>query len=273
MSHQHSAQQAVAATTPPLLTSLDALVDRLNAASGHCPNPQLEAQEQRGGHVHPPPIRVLLVGTNEGVGLTRSYGSSPAVSSTYLSEEVLSSVESAWATLPSSCPPHQVLSAAVASTSGGDSCTGGVVVPPHPLLSPLGMGGSVRTATAFYDNCILVHVHMSPLVVTIITMPNANIGSIKSTALPILSELLEPVRKSVLQSRSAAALASGVAPGGGQQSAGVGGAQIQMQQHTGMMQQQQMVGGGGPGIMYTDGGDGMMMGGNAGSDLDYFHGR
>merc|ERR1740139_586826 len=230
MSQQQRNNQQQQYESPPsrtllpseLLKAVDQLVDRLNASSGY-------------DIIKPttsPPIYALLIGTNEGVPLSRSYGStsdasaassftslstppvhasSPSQSQSIplpMSEEILSSVETAWATLPSSSPPHVM---AAASATAEQQTTDDVPIhrqPPHPLLRHLGMGDEVRTATAFYENCTLIHVHMAPLVVTILTSPNANIGSIKTIALPILKNILEPVKSAILASRRAAAAAA-----------------------------------------------------------------
>lgn len=178
---------------PALLTALDRLVDRLN---GDTYGSSAANSGGQGGM-----IRALLVGTNEGVGLSRSFGSA----STSLSEEVISSIETMYATLPSSTPPHVMAAAAAVSSSEEDDSH---QQPPHPLLSPLSLGDYVKTVTAFYDNCTLVHLHMPPLVVTFLAHPNANIGAIRSTALPLLQKLLEPVRRAILVSRREAATAA-----------------------------------------------------------------
>ena len=150
LQHNHLQHQRVQGgiLPPALLTALDRLVDRLNGENYDTKESSLRQQPQG-------MIRVLLVGTNEGVGLSRSFGSA----STSLSEEVISSIETMYATLPSSTPPH-VMAAAAASSSENFS------QPPHPLLSPLALGDQVKTVTAFYENCTLVHLHMTPLVRT-----------------------------------------------------------------------------------------------------------
>lgn len=216
--HQQQHHQISSSPTllpPALLKAVDQLVDRLNASSGYDilkPNTT-------------PPIYALLIGTNEGVSLSRSFGSSSAVapSSTLsstppahpsspsrqnsISEEILSSVETTWSTLPSASPPHIMMAAAASAADGDQQTADDIPVhqqPPHPLLRHLGMGDEVRTATAFYDNCTLIHVHMAPLVVTILTSPNANIGSIKSIAIPLLKALLEPVKSAITSRRAVA---------------------------------------------------------------------
>ena len=236
------------------LNALDYLVDRLNAASGHLPTTSIPSQQQTNGSgtssaatlpidnsttndtTKPLPIRALLVGTNEGVGLSRSLGSAHTATqlqnphdanfshSGSMSEEVLSSIETVWATIVSAVPPH-VMAASAAGTaaavaaekdankgmkgeekkSDGEDSIPPHVQPPHPLLSPLGMGDHIRTVTATYDNCTLVHVHMAPLVVTFVTLPEANLGAIRSVALPLLKVLLEPVRRALVRSRGSGA--------------------------------------------------------------------
>ncbi|KAL7469279.1 hypothetical protein ACHAXS_009540 [Conticribra weissflogii] len=193
-------------------------------------------------NIKPPPILALLVGTNEGVGLSRSLGTAHTARaatdpanfsfSGTMNEEVLSSVETVWATLVSAAPPHVMAAAARAGAGqeGGDSAQPPMpsqrtdvapsnddapphVQPPHPLLAPLRLGSCIRTVTASYENCTLVHVHMSPLVVTLVTTPEANVGAIKSMALPILKVLLEPVRRCLVRSRGGGD-AAGVGMGG-----------------------------------------------------------
>ena len=278
------------------LNALDYLVDRLNAASGHLPTTSLP-QQQTGGTssssaatslpidnsttndntTKPLPIRALLVGTNEGVGLSRSLGSAHTATqlqnphdvnfshSGSMSEEVLSSIETVWATIVSAVPPH-VMAASAAGTAAvvaaekeankgmkgeekksdndGEDSIPPHVQPPHPLLSPLGMGDHIRTVTATYDNCTLVHVHMAPLVVTFVTLPEANLGAIRSVALPLLKVLLEPVRRALVRSRGSGANVNPptIATGNGgatNQVIGSTGQTLSMEQQA-LLQQQQL---------------------------------
>lgn len=145
---QRSLQQQYHRSSPILdqriATSLDELVDRLN-------NPDYN-------------IFALLVGSADGVGLIRSFGSSESKN---LSEEIISGVESVWATLPSGSGHH---------------------------LRPLRMGNNVKMVTAFYDNCTLVHSYLSPLVITFLATPDANVGAIHAM-IPDTHKLLEPARQ------------------------------------------------------------------------------
>jgi len=275
------------------LNALDYLVDRLNAASGHLPTTSsIPSQQQQTGtsssaatlpidnsatNTKPLPIRALLVGTNEGVGLSRSLGSAHTATqlqnphdenfshSGSMSEEVLSSIETVWATIVSAVPPH-VMAASAAGTAAavaaekeankgikgeekksdndGEDSIPPHVQPPHPLLSPLGMGDHIRTVTATYDNCTLVHVHMAPLVVTFVTLPEANLGAIRSVALPLLKVLLEPVRRALVRSRgSGANVNPTTAVGNGgttNQVIGSTGQTLSMEQQALFQQQQQL---------------------------------
>ncbi|KAK1747161.1 hypothetical protein QTG54_002505, partial [Skeletonema marinoi] len=124
-----------------------------------------------------------LVGTNEGVGLSRSLGSAHTASqlrsnnishSGSMSEEVLSSIETVWATLVSAAPPHVMAATAAAAAAAANSAANGGggsmeeekkedsapthIQPPHPLLSPLQLGDTIKTVTATYDNCTLIHI-------------------------------------------------------------------------------------------------------------------
>ena len=274
MSSQEQAQQQQAnrgILPSETLNALDYIVDRLNASSGRLPaststtskdgtstSTPSEPSNSTTSSTHteitkPLPIRALLVGTNEGVGLSRSLGSAHTASqmasasqndpnfshSGSMSEEVLSSIETVWATLVSAAPPHVMAASAAgaanaaanAAASEGSSGIGSKtneekkseddddtipphVQPPHPLLSPLQMGDHIKTVTATYDNCTLMHVHMAPLVVTFVTLPEANIGAIRSVALPLLRVLLEPVRRALVRSRGVGAANNANALGG-----------------------------------------------------------
>jgi|EP01083_Nonionella_stella_P016640 hypothetical protein len=163
------------------LKSLDGLVDRLNSSSFNSSQINTLA---------------LLVGTNEGIPLSRSYGTHNSAQQTAISDEVLSSIETIWATLPSSTPPHVKIDQ-----------------PPHPLLSHLGLGDQVHTTMAFYEHWTLVHMHFTPAVVTILASTTANIGALKSTALPFLKELLKPVRKALVDIRTEAMNGNGAGVG------------------------------------------------------------
>jgi hypothetical protein len=146
-----------------ILASLDSLIDRLNSTR---PPSQ-------------PSVVAILVGTTDGIGLARCYGTATD-SSSKLSEEILSSVETVWSTLPSN-----------ASQGAGN------------LLRPLQMG-SIQSSVAFYDddtvNITMVHLHLFPLMVTILANgaggggSPANIGAIRSNFEGIRS-VLEPLRR------------------------------------------------------------------------------
>merc|ERR1712071_476490 len=116
-------------------------------------------------------ILALLIGTSDGAGLYRTNGSMNSNSPTsHLSEEIISGIESVWASLPSGTGHH---------------------------LRPLGLGNDVKTVTAFYENCTLLHAYMSPLVVTILATTDANIGVIRAI-FPNLFELLESTRQTLI---------------------------------------------------------------------------
>ena len=289
---QQQHQQANRGILPSeTLNALDYLVDRLNAASGHLPSTALisstttnnpsstDNNDNTSTNENNPsrslPIRALLVGTNEGVGLSRSLGSAHTATqlqnpndpnfshSGSMSEEVLSSIETVWATIVSAVPPHVMAAsaagaaaataAAAAEASSSSSSNGNNnksneekkaeekedTVPPHiqpahPLLSPLGMGDHIRTVTATYDNCTLMHIHMAPLVVTFVTLPEANLGAIRS-ALPSLKILLEPVRRALVRSRGGGVNAP---PIGASSNGGNGGMTLEQQQQAALVQQQ-----------------------------------
>lgn len=240
--HQQLSQAVPpSALPPPLPSSLDHLVDRLNASSGHSPASTGNGSSSSSAADKPAPIRAILVGTNEGAPLHRSFGSSYSTRNRPhgLSEEILGSVESLWSTLPSSAPPHvmaaaQAADAAASAAAGvldtvsGSGPDGRTVVndaqPPHPLLTPLGMGDDIRCVTVFYETLTLLHVHMSPLVVTLLCAPSANIGAVRTVALPLLEEMLNPVRKAILISRRETL--TGLTAGGGGGGGGAGGAAI-----------------------------------------------
>ena len=55
--------------------------------------------------------------------------------------------------------------------------------------------------TACYDHVTLIHLHLAPLVVTLIGDPSVNLGFVRQVALPKLKVLLEPVRRALVRSR------------------------------------------------------------------------
>jgi hypothetical protein len=87
------------------------------------------------------------------------------------------------------------------------------------------MGDVVKIVTACYDNVTLMHVHLPPLVVTLLAGPEVNLGAVREMAVPKLKVLLEPVRRALVRSRG----------GEGKQIM----QQQQQQQQIMMMQQQQ----------------------------------
>ncbi len=210
-----------------ILEKLDQLIDRLNASSGYShtntnngdnttsysrntdKNSSSSRNKSMNNNMPPPPVRIICIGTNEGIPLSRSYGTSPY--SNTLSEEMLSSLETVWTTTPSSVSP-QVMTSSIAlqkqreqqqQDSNNNEKTSTVSYqPPHPLLHHIGMGSTVKSTTIYYENCIFIQLHFAPLVITIISSPyGTNVGYIKSFAFPVLKELLEPIRALVLEQR------------------------------------------------------------------------
>mmetsp|Transcript_27440 Transcript_27440/g.60397 ORF Transcript_27440/g.60397 Transcript_27440/m.60397 type:complete len:159 (+) Transcript_27440:213-689(+) len=112
-------------------------------------------------------IRVILLSTAEGVPLGRVYSSADRASP--LDEEVLSNIESTWA--PASKQ--------------------------FPLLH---MGKEVKVVTAIYDNRTIFHIYQAPVVVTLLVGMNANLGAVRSTAIPLLKQVLEPLCSTLLNS-------------------------------------------------------------------------
>lgn len=175
---------------PNIMSSLDELIDRINQGSSSSNFP----------------IISLLVGTNEGIPLSRSYGTTYHPLQSNISDEVLSSIETVWATLPSATPPHVKNALYLRNNSNGDEGKSAAMEkdgiqlknlePPHPLLSSLGLGDQVKTTMAFYDHVTLIHIHLAPIVVTILASPDptTNIGAIKSVAVPFLNDLLTPAK-------------------------------------------------------------------------------
>lgn len=205
----------------PILEKLDDLIDRLNLSSGYSLPKNSRANGNSGGGavsdkagdkiMGTPPVRIICIGTNEGIPLSRSYGTSQYSSN--LSEEMLCSLETIWNTTPSSVTP-QVMTSSIAhqrqreqqsnntTQPSKTSSNSSSYQPPHPLLHHIGMGPVLKSTTIYYENCIFIQLHVAPLVVTIITSPQfTNVGYIKSFAFPILKELLEPIRSLVLQQR------------------------------------------------------------------------
>jgi hypothetical protein len=257
MKQQHQQHPTNRGILPPeTLNALDLLVDRLNASSGRLPTATANNINSNTSPPPPLPIRALLVGTNEGVGLSRSLGtmmmamenttrtdgtadnsqSNNNSISNNMNEDILGRIETVWATLVSAVPPH-IMAAATTAANNASSSNNEVAPTPahykqpsHPLLSPLLLGDTVRTVTATYTNCNVIHVHMAPLVITIITLPTANLGAVRNVAIPMLKVILEPVRRIIVRSRwqNNATVAAGNSG-------------VQQQQHMQQQQQQQNV--------------------------------
>lgn len=109
-------------------------------------------------------IKVVLLSTSEGVSLGRLCLSDD------WADEMLANLESTWA------PPGKQL----------------------PLLQQ----GDARSITAYYDHLTLVHVYLTPVVVTLLLDPGCNMGAIKATAIPLFKEILEPLCQTLLTSLS-----------------------------------------------------------------------
>lgn len=109
-------------------------------------------------------IRVILLSTSEGVPLGRIVGEGG------LEETTLTSLESTWA--------------------------------PAPKQLALLHRGRIATVTAMYETTTLLHVYVTPVVVTIVLEPLSNVGGVKSTALPLLKEILSPLCQTLLSSLS-----------------------------------------------------------------------
>jgi hypothetical protein len=109
-------------------------------------------------------IQVVLLSTSEGVSLGRF-----SLSADW-EDEMLANLESTWA------PPSKQF----------------------PLLQQ----GDVHSVTAYYDQLTLLHVYLTPVVVTLLLDPNSNMGAIKATAMPLLKEVLEPLCQTLLSSLS-----------------------------------------------------------------------
>ncbi|GAX20596.1 hypothetical protein FisN_3Hh553 [Fistulifera solaris] len=106
-------------------------------------------------------IRAILLSTTEGVPLGR-------ILNTPLNEEILASIESVWA-------------------------------PASKQFSVLGLG-KVQQATAIYDHGTLIHLYQGPLVITILCGESSNLGAVRSTAIPLLKQVLEPLGTTLLNS-------------------------------------------------------------------------
>jgi Mitogen-activated protein kinase kinase 1 interacting len=109
-------------------------------------------------------IQIVLLSTSEGVSLGR------LCLSPDWDDEMLANLESTWA------PPGKQL----------------------PLLQQ----GEAQSVTAYYDQLTLMHIYLTPVVVTLLIDPDANMGAIKATAMPLLKEVLEPLCQTLISSLS-----------------------------------------------------------------------
>lgn len=199
------------------LKSLDDFMDRLNqgstltsSISNTTPASNTTEDSSTNGtnststtSTHSGMVYILLVGTNEGIPLSRSYGSNhhhhqqQQHSEFHLSDELISSVETIWATLPSSMQPSNRVTMMNASHPFKDVSSSSSLSAAHPLLKHIGLGSEIQSTIAYFDSCILVHVHYAPLVVTFIASHDANIGKIQQN-MGLLKQILEPVTKALV---------------------------------------------------------------------------
>lgn len=193
------------------LKSLDDFMDRLNQGSTLTSSISnaTPASSTNGTNststtsTHSGMVYILLVGTNEGIPLSRSYGSNhhhhqqQQHSEFHLSDELISSVETIWATLPSSMQPSNRVTMMNASHPFKDVSSSSSLSAAHPLLKHIGLGSEIQSTIAYFDSCILVHVHYAPLVVTFIASHDANIGKIQQN-MGLLKQILEPVKKALV---------------------------------------------------------------------------
>lgn len=110
-------------------------------------------------------IQVILLSTSEGVSLGR------VLVDQSWSDDLLGNLESKWAS-----PAKQ-----------------------FPLLGE----GDVKTVTAYYNSVTVMHIYdnaLAPVVVTILLDKQANIGSVKSTAVPLMKEILQPLCQTLVTS-------------------------------------------------------------------------
>eukprot|EP00525_Craspedostauros_australis_P005452 CAMPEP_0198120408 /NCGR_PEP_ID=MMETSP1442-20131203/28954_1 /TAXON_ID= /ORGANISM="Craspedostauros australis, Strain CCMP3328" /LENGTH=168 /DNA_ID=CAMNT_0043779055 /DNA_START=108 /DNA_END=614 /DNA_ORIENTATION=- len=111
-------------------------------------------------------IRVILLTTAEGVPLGRFYAPDQAAS---LPPDVLTNLEAMWA-------------------------------PPSKQLPLLNLGNETKAITAMYEHATIIHLHQSPVVVTIILQPGSNLGAVRSTGIPLLRQNLSPLCTTLLNS-------------------------------------------------------------------------
>lgn len=116
-------------------------------------------------------IRVILLSTTEGVPLGRAYAPSDddyQQQQHHWNEDVLSSIETVWA-------------------------------PASKQLPLLGLD-KAQQVTAIYDHGVLIHVYQAPVVVTILCGADCNVGAVKSSAIPMLKQVLEPLCNTLVES-------------------------------------------------------------------------
>jgi predicted regulator of Ras-like GTPase activity (Roadblock/LC7/MglB family) len=108
-------------------------------------------------------IRGILLSTTEGVPLGRVFASDQP-----LNEDILSAIESVWA-------------------------------PASKQFPFLGLE-KLHQVTAIYDHGTLVHVYQTPVVITILCTAQNNLGAVRTTAVPLLKQVLEPLCTTLVNS-------------------------------------------------------------------------
>lgn len=167
-----------------LQNTLHEIVERVNASGGG--------------------IRVILISTAEGVPLGRVY--SAADRATPLNEAVLNNIESTWAPAAKQYPllnmgkEVKVVTAiygpSKSSTGFVGECLFGSQNHKSVRLTRMQIYGKLSLCFAG----AVFHVYQAPVVVTILAGVHANLGAIRSTAIPLLKDVLEPLCTTLLNS-------------------------------------------------------------------------
>eukprot|EP00527_Entomoneis_sp_CCMP2396_P001094 CAMPEP_0198146376 /NCGR_PEP_ID=MMETSP1443-20131203/29100_1 /TAXON_ID=186043 /ORGANISM="Entomoneis sp., Strain CCMP2396" /LENGTH=199 /DNA_ID=CAMNT_0043810321 /DNA_START=157 /DNA_END=753 /DNA_ORIENTATION=- len=134
-------------------------------------------------------LRAITLSTTEGVPLGRVYGEHE----THLNEETLTLLETVWAPASKQLPVLG-LDNSKNSNNNNNKAQNQTTTKNNSNASKMIM------ITAMYDHGILVHLYLAPIVVTCLCKTTANLGAIKSTAVPLLQQVLEPLRNTLLES-------------------------------------------------------------------------
>mmetsp|Transcript_21923 Transcript_21923/g.50508 ORF Transcript_21923/g.50508 Transcript_21923/m.50508 type:complete len:204 (-) Transcript_21923:238-849(-) len=140
-------------------------------------------------------LRAITLSTTEGVPLGRVYShhnnhDDHGDGSSTMNEETLMLMETVWA------PPSKHLPILLGNSNNNNNNNNN-----NNSNNSAAKSSRPLTTTAIYNHGCLVHVYWAPvMVVSLFTAANGNLGTLRSTGIPLLQEILAPLRQTLTES-------------------------------------------------------------------------